>query len=488
MKIITTRNNKLVCVLLASLALLFSCKKILDPEIIELPTAANAITSASDVEKGIASAYSLLRTVVPDKVFLMGDMRADVFSSYSQSSNVRVETNIATNTASALFNNGGGNWNQFYTAIAQCNLLLEKIPAITTYDDAVRRRHIGEASFIRALTYFYLVRFWGDVPLNLKSVNIDNLSRTPQEEVFNQIKADLDVAIANLELDYGAGDRAVRATKGAAWAIKAHVLGWLQDFSGCEKLCDSVITKGPYSLVTDTSNLLSIFVGKSTEGIFEFNFDANLREVQKNRVYNRTLGRPWYNDQSDGGGGSDRYLLCPTRQQINTMFTPGARDARLFTWFIRETYLQGVNEDRIFLGKYRTLQLKGDTSTQNINESNIIVTRLPDIMLLRAEALATPAVGRSAEAIMLLNKVRERAYAAPYTGGGNLQDTILLERKKELLGEGQYFFDLVRTRKLDKDSKITDGDWFRKGAWLLPIDQTIIAKSNFLITQNEYWK
>jgi hypothetical protein len=241
-------------------------------------------------------------------------------------------------------------------------------------------------------------------------------------------------------------------------------------------------------LVTDTSNLLSIFVGKSSEGIFEFNFDANLREVQKNRVYNRTLGRPWYNDQSDGGGGSDRYLLCPTRQQINTMFTPGARDARLFTWFIRETYLQGVNEDRIFLGKYRTLQLKGDTSTQNINESNIIVTRLPDIMLLRAEALAMPAVGRTAEAIVLLNKVRERAYAAPYTGGGNLQDTILLERKKELLGEGQYFFDLVRTRKLDKDSKITDGDWFKKGAWLLPIDQTIIAKSNFLITQNEYWK
>ncbi|SEW30314.1 RagB/SusD family nutrient uptake outer membrane protein [Chitinophaga arvensicola] len=488
MRIITTRKNSIAGVFLVAIALLFSCKKILDPTIIELPTAENAITTSSDVEKGVAAAYSFLRTVVPDKVFLMGDMRADVFSSYSQSVNVRQETGIATNTAAALFNNGGGNWNQFYTVIAQCNLLLEKIPQINLYDDAVRKRHIGEASFLRALTYFYLARFWGDVPLTLKGVNIDNLARAPQEEVFKQIKADLDVAINNLELDYGDGDRAVRATKGAAWAIKAHVLGWLQDFSGCEKLCDSVITKGPYSLVTDTTNLLSIFVGKSREGIFELNFDANLRELQQNKVYNRTLGMPWYKDQSDGGGGDDRYLLCPTRDQINRMFTPGARDARLFTWFIRETYLQGVREDRIFLGKYRTLQLKGDTSTQNINESNIIITRLPDIMLLRAEALASTAVGRPAEAALLLNKVRARAYATPYTGGGNIQDTILLERRKELLGEGQYFFDLVRTRKLDKDSKITMADWYQRGAWLLPIDQGIIAKSNFMITQNEYWK
>lgn len=468
--------------------LLFSCKKILDPTIIELPTAENAITSAADVEKGVAAAYHFLRVVVPDKAFLMGDLRADVFSSYSQSSNVRVETWIANNTARDLLANGGGNWNQFYTVIAQCNLLLEKIPGIAVYDDAMRRRHIGEASFIRALAYFYLVRFWGDVPMNLKSVDIDNLARTPQADVFKQIKADLDVAIANLELKYGDGSKAVRASKGAAWAIKAHVLGWLQDFSGCEKLCDSVITNGPFRLVTDTTNLISIFTGKSDEGIFELNFNATAREVQKNRVYNRTLGRPWYKDQSDGGGGTDKFILSPTRSQLNAMFTPGARDARLFTWFIKETYLQGVADDRIFLGKYRTLQFQGDTSSQNINESHIIITRLADIMLLRAEALANPAVGRSGEAIVLLNQVRARAFASPYTGNGSLQDTILMERKKELIGEGQYFFDLVRTRKLNKDSRITQGDWYEKGAWLLPIDQSIIAKSNFMITQNDYWK
>lgn len=477
-------------------ALLFSCKKILNPDVIDIPTEGNAITTPADVDKAISAAYSFLRFVVPDKIFLMGDMRADVFSSYSQSSNVRPETLIATNTSGNLLSNAGGNWNGFYRVIAQCNLVIEKIPTISNYDDATKKRHIGEASFIRALSYFYLTRFWGDVPLNLKSVDLDNIPRTPKADVFKQINLDLDIAITNLQFSYAANDVAVRATKGAAWAIKAHVMGWLQDYSSCEKLCDSVITRTPYTLVTDTNNLISIFVGKSKEGIFELNFDANAKEVQKNRVFNRTLGRPWYKDQSDGGGGDDKFLLSPTLAQMDQMFKPGTKDARRFTWFVKDYYGKSVkvgNEtfnatNRYYLGKYRTLQLKGDTTSQNINESNIIITRLADIMLLRAEALASNTVNRPGEAIILLNKVRDRAKANLYTGGGDLQDTILLERKKELIGEGQFFFDLVRTRKLAKYSKITQSDWYEKGAWLLPIDQTIISKSNFVITQNDFWK
>jgi hypothetical protein len=493
MNILIKRKSKILYIVLMAFALLFSCKKILNPDVIDIPTEGNAITSAADVEKAISAAYSFLRFVVPDKAFLMGDMQADVFSSYSQSSNTRTETLIATNTSASLLNNGGGNWNNFYKVIAQCNLVLEKIPTLSAYDETTKKRHIGEASFIRALTYFYLTRFWGDVPLNLKSINLDNIPRAPKADVFKQINLDLDVAIANLQLSYATNDVAVRATKGAAWAIKAHVMGWLQDYSSCEKLCDSVITRGPYALVTDTNGLVSIFVGKSKEGIFELNFDANAREVQKNRVYNRTLGRPYYSDYSDGGGGTEKFLLSPTPAQMNQMFVPGTKDARRFTWFVKEYYGKsgplGYNADsRYYLGKYRSLQLKGDTTSQNINESNIIITRLADIMLLRAEALASSSIGRNAEAITLLNRVRERAFAKPYISGGNLQDTILLERNKELIGEGQYFFDLVRTRKLAKYSKITSADWYEKGAWLLPIDQTIIAKSDFVITQNDFWK
>ncbi|SMC59957.1 RagB/SusD family nutrient uptake outer membrane protein [Pedobacter nyackensis] len=482
------RNNfkKIASLFLIYSLVLFSCQKVLDPEVVQLPTADNAIQTAADVDKAVAAAYSFLRSVLPDKVFLMGDVRANTFESYSQTSNTRPETLIATNTIGPLLNNGGGDWSGFYKVIAQCNLVLESIPTIQNYDQSAKRRSLGEASFLRGLTYFYLTRFWGDVPVNLKAVDVDNISRTPQAQVYDQIKKDLDVAIANLAPSYSAGDKAVRATKGAAWAIKAHVLAWLQDYAGSEKLCDSVINNGQYSLIADTTQLLRIFIGKSQEGIFELNFDAALKEVQKNKVYNRTLGRPWYTDGSDGGGGTEKFLLCPPPALITQMFPVKTVDGRKSTWLTNSS--KNYDPTRPYLGKYRTLQVQGDTTSQNINESNIIVTRLADIMLLRAEALASTQVNRPAEAIIWLNKVRERAKAREYTSGGSLQDTILLERRKELLGEGQIFFDYVRTRKLAAYSKITQADWYTKGAWLLPISQTILSQSGFIITQNSFWQ
>lgn len=482
------KNNfrKIAPLFLIYSLLMFSCQKVLDPEVVQVPTAQNAIQTAADVDKAVAAAYSFLRTVLPDKVFLLGDVRANTFESYSQSSNTRPETLIATNTITPLLNNGGGDWSGFYRVIAQCNLVIEKIPTIKNYDQTAKRRSLGEASFLRGLTYFYLTRFWGDVPMNLNAVDVDNIARTPQAQVYDQIKKDLDVAIGNLAPSYSAGDRAVRATKGAAWAIKAHLLAWVQDYDGSEKLCDSVINNGQYSLITDTTQLLKIFIGKSQEGIFELNFDATLREVQKNKVYNRTLGRPWYTDGSDGGGGTERFLLCPPPALLTQMFPAGAVDGRKSTWLTNSP--KNNDPSRPYLGKYRTLQVQGDTTSQNINESNIIITRLADIMLLRAEALASTQVNRPAEAIIWLNKVRERAKAKAYIGGGSLQDTILLERRKELLGEGQTFFDYVRTRKLAAYSKITQVDWYTKGAWLLPISQTILSQSGFIITQNSFWQ
>lgn len=478
------KTYRYLAIMVIGIACLVSCKGILDPEVIELPTASNAFSEPKDVEKGIASAYDLLRTVVPDKIFLQGDMRANQFSSYSQSVNVRVETPLPDNTLNGLLANGGGDWAGFYRTIAQCNLILETIPTIDGYSALEQNRHIGETSFIRALAYFYLLRFWGDVPLVTKSIDIGNIPRSPQIDVINFINKDLDVAISKLNTTYQSTPSPTRATKGAAWAIKAHLAAWQQDYAMTEKLCDSVINFGGFKLVTDTTKLVNMFVGKSTEGIFELNFDANMKELQKCRVFNRTLGRPWYTDVSDGGGGSERYMLTPTRDQLNEMFPAGVKDARKFAWFVKEKY----NEDRPYFGKYRTLQLQGDTSSQNINESNIIITRLADIILLRAEALASSKLSRNSEAITLLNSVRTRAGTSLYNGGGSLQDTILLERRKELIGEGHFFFDLVRTRKMNKYSKITQSDWYEKGAWLLPISQTIITMSNNVITQNSYWQ
>lgn len=477
------KTQKIALVLIGLFFILASCKKILDRDIILSPTDQNAFQSPSDINHGLAGAYALLRNFLPDQLFLFGDIQAENFNN-PKNKGSRLETDLQRRSGIAdLVQAGAGDWNGFYKTIAQCNLILERIPTVSGYSVGQEQRYVGEARFLRALCYFYLARFYGEVPLVLKAVDVSNIPRSPQDKVFETINADLDIAITNLTASNPEGDRNIRATKGAAIAIKAHVMAWLHKYDECEKLCNTVITTGPYSLLTDSAALINIFIGKSPEGIFELDFDSKNNELQKNRMYNRPLGRPYYKDQSDGGGGTDDYVLGFTTAVRKTLFPDANRDIRRDVWFVKDTW----TKDILYFGKYRTLQSQGDTTSQNINESNMILTRLADIILLRAEALNE--LGRTPEAVTELNKIRNRAKRTTYKSGGLLADTILLERRKELLGEGQYFFDLVRTRLMAKyHSKIKQADWYEKGAWLLPISASNIAASNFVITQNEFWR
>ncbi|MDR6783032.1 hypothetical protein ABIE26_000480 [Pedobacter africanus] len=477
------KTQKAAIVLIVLFFTLMSCKKILERDIILSPTDANAFESPEDVNHALAGAYVLLRDILPDKLFLFGDVQADNFNNPKNKSS-RTETDLQRRSGIGdLIQAGAGDWNGFYKTIAQCNLILERIPGVQGYTLDQKERYTGEAKFLRALCYFYLARFYGDVPLILNSVDISNVARSPQDKVFELINADLDDAILKLRVASPDGDKNIRATKGAAIAIKAHAKAWQQKYDECEKLCNTVMTMGNYSLITDSAALINIFIGKSQEGIFELDFDSKNNELQKNKMYNRTLGRPYYKDQSDGGGGTDDYVLGFTQTVRKVLFPDANRDIRRDVWFVKDTW----TKDILYFGKYRTLKAQGDTTSQNINESNMIITRLADIILLRAEALN--ALGRTSESAVELNKIRNRAKRTTYKGDGILADTILLERRKELLGEGHYFFDLVRTRLMAKyHSKIKQADWYEKGAWLLPISPSNIAASNFVITQNEFWK
>lgn len=81
-------------------------------------------------------------------------------------------------------------WNGLYRVIANANLALDKIPGITPMDEALKKRKLGEAQFLRAWAYFYAVRLWGDVPLVTKPVfkeTDENFfpARAPQEKFIN---------------------------------------------------------------------------------------------------------------------------------------------------------------------------------------------------------------------------------------------------------------------------------------------------------------
>src|SRR5690606_34969863 len=122
-------------------------------------------------------------------------------------------------------------------------------------------------------------------------------------------------------------------------------------------------------------------------------------------------------------------------------------------------------------------------------DNSIIIFRYADALLLYAESLAE--LGRSAEAITVLNIVRNRAQAPNYSGesGGALKNFIFLERCRELVGEGHHYFDLIRTRRI-LNSEWTMApmniDQYNRGAWTWPLHESV-RNYNPKITLNEYW-
>jgi len=124
--------------------------------------------------------------------------------------------------------------------------------------------------------------------------------------------------------------------------------------------------------------------------------------------------------------------------------------------------------------------------TFRIFSSAIIFTRLEDIALLRAEALA--ALGENVGAIELLDQMRERRGLQKYSqsANGELIDAIFRERNRELMGEGHRWYDLVRYHRIKNDNPAFTS-LLRSGGIYWPIS-TDILNQNKQIVQNDFWK
>jgi len=471
-----------------------SCKKILDLQP-HNSTFTNAyFTNGTDANTAIAGAYSLLRSVLLSNYsfHVFGDATTSEFSINSGLDDANY--NISNGEFTGL-NVGPGIWNwlNYYQLLQQINLIINKVPAIpinkfSNQDD--KNQIIGEAYYLRAFTYFYMTRVWGDVPLKLQP-DLDvsqavNIPRTPAADVLKQCLADLKIAESNLAFGYAdESQRAVRANKGSAFALEAHIKAWTHDYAGCEQATAQVINNGQYHLVTDTSQFSKIFIGKSVEGIFEINIDYQQSEgISLNNPYQNgyapTIAYPFVAQKSN--------LEWPVSTlYVNTLFKD-TTDLRYKKYFFQaqSTSGQTIKYSNI---TYADGSAKNDPRLSN----NIIIFRLADIMLLRAEALNQ--LGRDGEALTLLNTIRSRAGIANYTGAGNaLARTILEERLRELFYEGQSFYDLVRTKQIGNTSGSFIADYshindsrVNQGGYLWPIDPTMF-KDDFVLKQTPYWQ
>jgi len=326
-------------------------------------------------------------------------------------------------------------WLNAYTYLYPINSCIESVQSSTGISSGAKNQFIGEAKFLRALCYFYLVNLYGDVPLIVGTdyqVN-DVAARTPVTQVYQQIVDDLKDAQNILPLGYAIskGQR-TRANQVAATALLARVYLYEGDWADAATQATSVINNSTYSLV---GNLNNVFLANSTEAILQWQVNTN------DYPYNATAEGATILPGSPGQPPS--FYLNPL---LLNAFEPG--DQRYTAWVDSVNY-NGVN----YYYPYKYKIGFSQSSPNSPATEYYMVLRLAEQYLIRAEAEANGANGGDAAAVSDLNVIRGRA-GLPLLGDTLTASQVLAavaqERRIELFSEwGQRWFDLKRTEAVD---------------------------------------
>ncbi|WP_163174172.1 RagB/SusD family nutrient uptake outer membrane protein [Bacteroides sp. 51] len=377
----------------------------------------------------------------------------------------------STNTGTAEFTNFGQKtyssvdthqfWDSMYRVIRQANIIESKINGLPEQTD-LSYRILAEAQFLRGFAYYYLVRFFGGVPLRLDVVAYDSdfyLPRASVAEIYTQIFKDLEAAEKVLPLQSAlTANENGRATKGAAQAILANASLTFGNYIDNEKLtvltsstyyqdaidwCDAVILSGEYSLITKYEDLFDVEKQNNTgEIIFSiqfasdpnksaqaaagsefalrflpenmFNVTGNTGGTNGGKGGNTILVQPFFYyeyfgdaDYSKGEGDMDYRL----EKSFFTRWLNTNNGKQIFSFPLkRPTGVVAANratKPQPYLAKY--VDPNGKDSRNHGND--LIITRMSEIYMIKAEAI-NELHGPTAEALAAFNELRIRARKA----------------------------------------------------------------------------
>jgi hypothetical protein len=356
-------------------------------------------------------------------------------------------------------------WNGLYKVVAQANQVLEKVPPITPMDAAQKNRILGEAKFLRAWAYFYIVRLWGDAPLVTKPQTASSEdffpSRAPQEEIYKLIVDDLTAA-------EGAGlawmNSNGRVSTAAVKSLLAKVYLTMAGFP---------LNKGAshYKLAADKANEVITYANANPSSInlFPTYYDVH-KESLKNTIehifmvqYNTTVaGNPMDNMYPNFkpvtyNGPSGTGSTVPTPQFYNS-FEKGDLRAKNQEGYFYTSYYTNGNGAPFELGapyifKHFNITANGGpgvAGTRN-NNLNVPLIRYAEVLLIFAEA-QNEVGGPTQAAYDAFKRIRDRAQlTTPALGTyskDSFREAVWRERWHELCYEGITWFDMVRLRKV----------------------------------------
>lgn len=430
-----------LCILSLSI-LLFSCKKdFLELSPISSVNVDNFYKTAKDMQVAVNGAYGYLISSGEYRYgyWNVAEVRSDntfTFEVPGNNPEMDLDQFIAPASNSIL----SSVWNDSYRGILACNVVMERISGINM-DEGLKTRYVGEVKFLRALTYFNLVRTFGDVPLVLtetKSVQEGyTRGRVPVADIYNQIIKDLTEAEAVLPVDYAASETG-RATKGAAKGLLGKVYLTKKDYASAEIKLKEVIDLGKYRLVTNYASLWGPANDNNAESVFEVQFKKGGTGTGSN-FNNQFAPRNSGELVTQLGFAHGRNL--PTADMSKAYETGDLRK--------NISMAEGYNNaGGTFVADRYVLKYRDKPYADGDNDNNWPVIRYADIMLMYAEAINEKNNGPTQAAFTMANEVRKRAGLAALPATLNYNSFALAierERQVELAFEGHRWYDLVRT-------------------------------------------
>jgi hypothetical protein len=380
-------------------------------------------------------------------------------------------------------------WQMFYKTIARANITIGEVSEMDI-DQTVKSQVLGQARFLRALSYFYINALWNGGPLRTEETTASDVPRADPAEIWALIESDLAFAAQNLPAEWGASDKG-RATSGAANALlgKAHLLQ--EDWAAAETALMQVINSGVYELIggpesSDPAETIdeaiaairsnhAFGVKNNAEAVFEVQFKSG--EGGLSWDSNNATGRAesTVRPQEYGVDGFSFYNAKPTDKLLNAYerIVPGNNDKgnvdpRFQAYFFTKYDTLTKGEEKIPYNNilatagYAWKKYQDENTVQNPNNAgdndvNHDVIRYADVLLMAAEAKIRQ--NKVAEGIALINQVRRRADPTSTilplrpTGASQQEalEYLIHERQVELAGEQVRRIDLVRWGLADEN-------------------------------------
>lgn len=459
--------------LVGVISLQFSCKKLIE---VNPPTTSISVKNVYSNDETAAAVLTGIYTKISATGITNSDFSAigfttglsgDELTLYSGSINTRLKSyyqnNLKNITSSTEF------WSKIYQILYIANISIEGIGNSVSLTPTVKQQLLGEAKFMRAFCFFYLVNLYGDTPLatttNYTTNNV--ISRSPVEEVWTQIITDLIDAQNMLSVNYLDGSikrettERIRPTQWAATALLARSYLYTKDWKNAETQATKII------------NNTTLYKIDSLDKTFLMNNSEAIWQLQPVNIGSNTEDAKTYIIPSTGLSSYNPVYIS---SQLLNSFEAG--DQRKSVW-IDSISISG--KLYYFPYKYRSSALDAPLTEYNT------VLRLGEQYLIRAEARAQQ--NNLIDSRNDLNVIRKRAGLKDSNANDKnvLLNAIYRERQVELFTEwGHRWFDLKRTNMVDSIMSIVTplkgGTWDAK--WkLFPIPSYDIV-SNSSLSQN----